>query len=371
MVNYAPLASASPYPPIPEKSRLLDMFTDPVRGIAFSLAFLLLTVYGMSAILFLTQTLIRSVPPYDDADLIRVLSSLLSAVVALGILAVFVNVEKQLSTNALKYLTLFVLTCLVTLGVQKLMWVYALKHLLQHPSPNHFQQSAMYLFSPAIAVCLYFYSWQRSNSFSRIIRRQEYELVRLAQLKTQAELTALQARINPHFLYNTLNSISSLVYKHPDKADEMVVELSKLFQATTNASSRLVAPITDEVNFVNGYLRIEQYRFGDRLQYALEVDPDVGKVEIPRFLLQPLVENAVKHGISNQLGVGHILVFIGREGQYLQIKVRDNGAPFPGQAVNGYGLTSIHETLRLLYEGRASLTLQNTPDKQVFIRIPL
>ncbi|WP_461094012.1 sensor histidine kinase [Spirosoma gilvum] len=358
-------------PPISEKSQLLDMFSDPVRGIAFSLVFLLLTVYGMSAILYLTQMLIRVGSLYDDTDLIRVLSSLLSAGMALGILAAFVQIENQLPTNAIKYLVLFGLTCLLTLGVQKLMWVYAFKHLLHHPSPAHFQQNVVYLFSPAIAVCLYFYSWQRANSASRIIRRQEYELARLAQLKTQAELTALQARINPHFLYNTLNSISSLVYKQPAKADEMVVELSKLFQAATNASAQLVAPITDEVAFVTGYLRIEQYRFGNRLQYTIEVDPDVGQVEIPRFLLQPLVENAVKHGISNQLGVGQILVSIGRQGSNLHITVRDNGDSFPSQAVNGYGLMSIHETLRLLYEGRASLMLQNAPDKQVLIQIPL
>ncbi|GAB3931267.1 hypothetical protein GCM10028804_42970 [Larkinella terrae] len=347
------------------------MFSDPVQGMAFSLVFLLLTVYGMSAILFLTQTLVRSVSPFDDVDLIRVLSSLLSAVLALGILALFVRAEKRLSTNALKYAVLFGITALLTLGVQKLMWVYAFKHLLQHPSPAHFQQNALYLFSPAIAACLYFYSWQRSNSFSRTIRRQEYELARLAQLKTQAELTALQARINPHFLYNTLNSISSLVYKHPAKADEMVIELSKLFQATTQASSRLMAPLADELRFVKGYLRIEHYRFGDRLRYAIEVDPDVSQLEIPRFLLQPLVENAIKHGISRQLGVGHILVSIRRQGANLHITVRDNGEPFPAQAVNGYGLMSINETLRLLYEGQASLTLQNAPEKQVLIRIPV
>ena len=353
------------------KARLLTMFTDPIRGLAFSLVFLILTVYGMSAILFLTQSLLVASPTSTDTDLIRVASSLLSAVLALGVLALFVQVEKCLPLNGVKYGLLFGLTCLVTLGVQRLMWMYFLKNFLAHPSSAYFQQNIIYLFSPAIAVCLYFYLWQRSNSFSRTILGQEYELARLNQLKTQAELTALQARINPHFLYNTLNSISGLVYNHPAKADEMVVELAKLFQATTNASARLVAPIAEEVGFVNGYLRIEQFRFSDRLHYTIDVEPGLAGLEIPRFLLQPLVENAVKHGLNNQLGTGRLLVILRRQDDWLYIAVQDDGPPFSSQLIMGYGLTSINETLRLLYAGKASLTLQNTPCKQVRIRIPL
>ncbi len=350
---------------------LLDMFADPARGVLFSLVFLLLTVYGMTAVLFMTQTLLTTPLVYADGDQIRVLSSLLSVALAYGILTQFVRFEKRLATSGLKYSVLFGLTCLLTLSMQRLVWIYVLDQYLQNPGPANFQRNVIYLFAPAIAVCLYFFLWQWAHAFSRTIRQQSYELARLNQLKTQAELTALQARINPHFLYNTLNSISSLVYTQPAKADEMVVELARLFQATTNASAQIVAPVADEMNFVRGYLRIEQYRFGPRLRYNLAVDPAVDQVAIPRFLLQPLVENAVKHGLSDRLTDGFIQVSLHQVDNWLHITVGDNGPSFPQQAIIGYGLTSIKETLQLLYEGQASLSLQNTPIKQVFIRIPL
>ncbi|WP_162389497.1 sensor histidine kinase [Spirosoma endbachense] len=362
---------ATGQPATGEPFGLLDMFADPARGMLFSLVFLLLTVYGMTAVLFMTQTLVTTPLVYADGDQIRILSSLLSVALAYGILTQFVRFEKRLATPWLKYTVLFGLTGLLTLALQRLVWIYVLDQFLQHPGPANFQRNVIYLFAPAIAVCLYFFLWQRAHSFSRTIRHQSYELARLNQLKTQAELTALQARINPHFLYNTLNSISSLVYTQPAKADEMVVELARLFQATTNASAQILAPVADEMNFVRGYLRIEQVRFGSRLRYHLEVDPAVNKVKIPRFLLQPLVENAVKHGLNDRLADGFIRVGLHQVDHWLHITVGDNGEPFPQQAIIGYGLTSIKETLQLLYEGQASLSLQNAPTKQVLIRIPL
>ena len=373
MVMSPPRPVSPPISPddAPDTSRFFDLFADRKWGLLLSLAFLTLTVYGTSAVVFLTRTLLTGGPAQRDADLILVLNSLVSAFLSVGILRGFIPLQRALSRNWQKYAVLLGLTLLITLGLQRLLWNAALKNLLLHPSPAHFQANLFYLLSPLTAVGLYFTIWQRSTTFRRTISRQAYELVQLNHLKTQAELTALQARINPHFLYNTLNSISSLVYSNPAQADEMVVGLSKLFQAVTRSSGQLLASVREETSLITSYLELEQVRFGTRLSYTITLQPEIETAEIPRFLLQRLVENAVKHGVDGHLGAGEIGVDIRREGNQLQLIVTDTGEPFAARLLVGYGLTSISETLRLLYGDKASLTLQNTPRKQAIIQLPL
>ncbi|WP_229206853.1 sensor histidine kinase [Dyadobacter crusticola] len=222
----------------------------------------------------------------------------------------------------------------------------------------------------AIANVFYFLS-REGRQISRKISDQEYQLLNLEKLKTRAELDALQARINPHFLYNSLNSIASLVHENPDKAEEMTLLLSKLFRYTTGRKTTdYFDTIENELEMVETYLQVEKVRFGSRLQFSVEVkEPGLSQLLIPKFILQPIVENAIKHGVSKMAEAGNIVVRIYEEEQWLHLCVHDNGPAFPETMGAGYGIKSIQDKLKLLYGELARIELHNEPAKTVNIGI--
>jgi sensor histidine kinase YesM len=195
----------------------------------------------------------------------------------------------------------------------------------------------------------------------------EVEEVRLveARLKEQAaraELAALQARINPHFFFNTLNTISSLLEEDPEAAEEVVQKLADLFRYTLKASDVDSVSLDDELRFIEGYLSIEQARFGPRLRVVWDVDPDVRSVAIPGLLLQPLVENAVGHGLARVPEGGTVRISARRADGRLDIAVEDDGAgPGPDPRTlfrEGHGLDNVHQRLRTRYASRAALRIE-------------
>lgn len=159
----------------------------------------------------------------------------------------------------------------------------------------------------------------------------EVEEVRLveAQLKEEAaraELAALQARINPHFLFNTLNTISSLMAEDPERAEEMVQTLADLFRYTFKAADAGPVPLSEELEFIEGYLAIERARFGERLRVEWNIEPAARSLFVPGLLLQPLVENAVIHGLAPVSEGGTVRIVAKVDGEALQIEVADDGA---------------------------------------------
>ncbi|MDX1390698.1 MAG: histidine kinase, partial [Acidobacteriota bacterium] len=146
----------------------------------------------------------------------------------------------------------------------------------------------------------YVYEGLRSQLADTLREVEEVRLVeaRLKEQAARAELAALQARINPHFFFNTLNTISSLLEKDPDKAEEILETLGELFRYTFKAATAGPVPLEEELRFIEGYLGIEQARFGSRLRVDWSIDPGVRRGPVPGLLLQPLVENAVAHGIA-------------------------------------------------------------------------
>ena len=217
---------------------------------------------------------------------------------------------------------------------------------------------------------VFLYVLQQGRQLTRKLSEQEYQLLNLEKLKTRAELDALQAKINPHFLYNALNSIASLVHDNPDKAEEMTLLLSKLFRYSTGRDGELFASLADELEMVRTYLQVEQVRFGNRLTFSVDVsDPALSELKLPQFLLQPIVENAIKHGIAKRADSGRIDVRIYEKNKELQLCVHDNGPAFPDDMSGGYGLRSIQDKLKLLYGDDARVELQNWPLKQVLISI--
>lgn len=241
--------------------------------------------------------------------------------------------------------------------------------------PEGFEDTApwyVYVMGDLLIANFFLYVLQQGRQLTRKLSEQEFQLLNLEKLKTRAELDALQAKINPHFLYNSLNSIASLVHDDPDKAEEMTLLLSKLFRYSTGRTGELFATLADELEMVQTYLQVEQVRFGNRLTFSVEVsDPALSELKLPQFLLQPIVENAIKHGIAKRADMGRIDVRIYEKAGELHLCVHDNGPAFPDDMNGGYGLRSIQDKLKLLYGDTARVELQNWPLKQVLLSIRL
>jgi two-component system, LytTR family, sensor kinase len=183
-----------------------------------------------------------------------------------------------------------------------------------------------------------------------------------AQLETrliEARLKTLEAELHPHFLFNTLHAISTLVHRDPESADRMISRLSDLLRITFDRSGEATVSLKEEIEFLQKYLEIEQTRFQDRLTVRVDVDPEVLDAEVPRMILQPLVENAMKHGIAQSVDKGHVQISAGREGDVLRMEVRDNGRGLHGARLKklrtGVGLSNTRARLEMLYPGRHRL----------------
>ena len=221
-----------------------------------------------------------------------------------------------------------------------------------------------------VGTLILFYHLQKINA-EAILQAREMDLVKLEQLKTQAELQALQSKINPHFLYNALNSIVSLIHEDANKAEEMTLKLSKLFRYSINTMQENYCSIKEEIEILNTYLDIEKVRFGNRIHFQIESATELEDKLIPRFLLQPLVENSLKHGLKDMRMHGEMKVVIALNEARIEFFIYDNGIPFPEELIAGYGLQSTFDKLKLLYGDNYDLELNNSPAKHIKISIPL
>jgi two-component sensor histidine kinase len=188
--------------------------------------------------------------------------------------------------------------------------------------------------------------------------RREGELeARLAQ----ARLEALRMQLNPHFLFNTLNSIASSVHEDPQTAEEMIEALSELLRLALYTSSHQETTLREELHFLDRYLLIEQARFGERLCVEKQIDVAALSASVPTLILQPLVENAVKHGIERRLGPGVIRITAERAEDALRLQVSDNGRGLVNEKIKeGVGLRNTRLRLKELYGATAALQVHST-----------
>jgi len=208
------------------------------------------------------------------------------------------------------------------------------------------------------------------ESRSRAIRSAHLE-ARLAE----ARLKTLEAELHPHFLFNTLHAISTLVHTQPESADRMISRLSDLLRITFSRSGAACIPLQEELEFLQKYLEIEQTRFQDRLSVEFDIDPDTLDAEVPRLILQPLVENAIKHGVAPRMGPGAVSVGSRRDGERLCLSIRDNGVGLTGgsraQLTSGVGLSNTRDRLDCLYGTDHSLNfVESRPGLTVEMRVP-
>ena len=199
-------------------------------------------------------------------------------------------------------------------------------------------------------------------------------------LLLQARMEALQNQINPHFLFNTLNSVSSLVRFDPDTARELIIKLATILRRLLNSSEAFV-PLREEVEFIDNYLDIEVVRFGrDKLQVIKELEPESLEVLVPAMLLQPLVENSIKHGLSSKVEGGRIYLRSRLATKNVIIEVEDDGVGMGaaqliqkpnGLGGNGIGMANIAERLKVLYGDTARMTVDSQGGKGTLVRLRL
>jgi LytS/YehU family sensor histidine kinase len=203
----------------------------------------------------------------------------------------------------------------------------------------------------------YYWLWADTERSRESGRREE------AQREAQRmELLMLRAQLDPHFLFNSLNAIAAEIPSHPDSATEMVNELSDYLRYSLDHRKDPFVPLSAEVRAMEAYLRIQHARFGDRLKFSIDITPDAASRAVPCFLLQPLVENAVKHGLDRRgEGVLEISLAARRFADTLEIRVRNSGAlKTPDPSRTGVGLETLRRRLEIHYLDRHAFQLQAT-----------
>ena len=216
---------------------------------------------------------------------------------------------------------------------------------------------------------------QHALDYYREVRAREVAAAHLETRLVEAQLQALQQQLHPHFLFNTLHAISALVHRDPDRADEMIERLSALLRVTLDKVGEQEVTLAEELDYLRAYLDIEQVHFGDRLEVIYAIDADTLDALIPNLLLQPLAENAIRHGLEPKVEGGQLRIAASRDGDRLRLQVIDNGCGMPAAAMaaanHGVGLTNTQSRLARLYGDRAQLSLAHAATGGLAVTIHL
>jgi len=196
------------------------------------------------------------------------------------------------------------------------------------------------------------------------LRTKELEEERARKLAIEAQLTSLESRVHPHFLFNTLNSIAELVHDDPAAAERVVGQLASLLRSSLDGASMPLVPLEQEVRVVRDYLEIERVRFGDRLRYDVQVADRLGAALVPRLALQTLVENSVKYAVSSRQAGASIRIRATDGGGRVRLEVEDDGPGFDTACTpDGHGLALVRSRLAMTFGDRASLRVESRPGR--------
>jgi two-component system, LytTR family, sensor kinase len=211
--------------------------------------------------------------------------------------------------------------------------------------------------------------------FAQQARQREQVTERLRTELVQAQLHTLRAQLQPHFLFNTLNAVSALVQQDPEAAERMIARLSDLLRHTLERAGAQEVDLREELDFVESYLEIEQARFEDRLRVRWAIDPATLEARVPPLILQPLVENAIRHGIVPRSAPGTVEISSARRNGSLVLRVRDDGVGLPAATLaprnGGVGIRSVRARLEQMYGGRHAFLLDSPPGGGVLAELSL
>lgn len=195
------------------------------------------------------------------------------------------------------------------------------------------------------------------------LRTKQLSEAKAKNLATEAQLSSLESRVRPHFLFNTLNSISALIREEPEKAEKTVERLAALLRFSLDAANQKTVELREEIRVVRDYLEIEKTRFGDRLKFSFSIDENAETIKIPPFAVQTLVENSIKHHVSNDRAGGEITVSARIENDFVRLEVSDDGAGFGESDISeNHGLDNLQSRLAALYGERAALKIERRGD---------
>jgi sensor histidine kinase YesM len=214
---------------------------------------------------------------------------------------------------------------------------------------------------------------QRRFTLSQLAyERERSARIEAERLVTVSRLQTLQAQIEPHFLFNTLANVSSLIEMDPKQARRMLDQFTLLLRASLDQTRKTTTPLRTELQVIDAYLSVLKVRMGERLSYRIDASPELHNLEVPSMFLQPVVENAVKHGIEPRMTGGIVQVQVRREDQDLLFVVTDDGVGFVPNGKENIGLGAVRERLAVQYGDAASLAIERTTDNltRVTIRIP-
>lgn len=209
-------------------------------------------------------------------------------------------------------------------------------------------------------------------SYTRTLRERELRASQLKEKLTKTRLQVLKSQLQPHFLFNTMHSISALMLTDVRAADRMLTRLGDLLRMSLELTGTQITTLSREIEFVNCYLEIEKARFAERLAVAFDISPETLDALVPHLLLQPLVDNAVKHGVSRLPGGGEIRIAATTQAHQLKIEICDNGPGISNRATlpsGGLGLRITRERLASLYGHDQSLELLSLPEGGARVRV--
>jgi two-component system LytT family sensor kinase len=234
-----------------------------------------------------------------------------------------------------------------------------------HPVPPSGLGTAAAYVTTLLAVTLPLKIWNNT--------RNEAKLEQQERLLIQARLDALTSQINPHFLFNTLNSVSSLIRTNPNQARVMVLKLSNILRRLLRKHDNF-SPLREELSFIEDYLSIEVMRFGEKLHFEREIDPATLDMLVPSMLIQPLVENCIKHGLSSKVEGGTIRLRTRRAETRLHLTVEDDGVGIPESKLatlleQGIGVSNVNERLKVLFGNDYRMWIDSQPGRGTRIEI--
>jgi hypothetical protein len=215
-------------------------------------------------------------------------------------------------------------------------------------------------------------AWHAATYY-REARDRQLKALELESLLHQAQLQALRSQLNPHFLFNALHSIAELVHENPKLAEKLIVRLGELLRQVLQSATQQEVSLAEELEFIRGYVDIEQMRLGERLRVIWDVPPELLTARVPSLILQPLVENAIQHGIAPTAKAGTLTIRACRENAFLRLEVRDTGPGVAHESLDrqvGIGLANTRARLQRLYGDGQKLDLVGDDGLLVIVRIP-
>lgn len=282
-------------------------------------------------------------------------------------LSLYRSIKRRFKHPAMDWQVLFFLICVI-LEITRILIGRAAPRLLFHLDSSPDWALGLIILGTVVGVGLPVRIWNNTR-IERKLEEQERLLI-------QARVDALISQINPHFLFNTLNTVSALVRFDPDTARTVVLKLSNILRRRLKTQVHFV-PLKQEIEFIDDYLDIEVVRFGkDKLQIRKDIDPETLDLVVPSMILQPLIENAIRHGIGPKIEGGTITLRAHRQERKLVIEVVDDGMGIPEErrgAVleSGIGLRNVRERLQVLYTREFSLTVDGTPNVGTSVRLEI